>query len=97
MVKNGGPDLKQARRTGLSAQRARRTKSRGLKNLQLEVGACRAPRLLVAYIVYIYFKRCGMVVGLYFPRVALAWHQLPRHHIVYIVYSSSVVGWSTGC
>ena len=30
MVKNGGPDLKQARPTGLSARRARRTKSSGL-------------------------------------------------------------------
>ena len=47
MVKNGGPDLKQAQRTGLSARRARRTKSRGPKGLQLEVGARRAPRLLV--------------------------------------------------
>merc|ERR550517_1961520 len=44
MVKNGGPDLKRAQRTGL---RARRTKSRGPKGLQLEVGARRAPRLLV--------------------------------------------------
>ena len=50
MVKNGGPDLKRAQRTGLSARRARRTKSRGLKSLQLEVGARRAPRLLVKYI-----------------------------------------------
>ena len=33
---------------GLSARRARRTKSRGPKGLQLEVGARRAPRLLVA-------------------------------------------------
>ena len=32
---------------GLSARRARRTKSRGPKGLQLEVGARRAPRLLV--------------------------------------------------
>ena len=32
---------------GLSARRARRTKSRGSKGLQLEVGAQRAPRLLV--------------------------------------------------
>ena len=47
MVKNGGPELKRARRTGLSARRARRTKSRGPKGLQLEVGARRAPRLLV--------------------------------------------------
>ena len=31
---------------GLSARRARRTKSRGPKGLQLEVGARRAPRLL---------------------------------------------------
>ena len=37
MVKNGGPDLKRARRTGLSARRVRRTKSRGPKGLQLEV------------------------------------------------------------
>ena len=41
-----GPDLQQARRTSLSAWRARRTKSRGPKGLQLEVGARRAPRLL---------------------------------------------------
>ena len=33
---------------GLSAQRARRTKSRGPQGLQLEVGARRAPRLLVS-------------------------------------------------
>ena len=47
MVPNGGPDLKRARHTGLSARRAGRTKSRGPKGLQLEVGARRAPRLLV--------------------------------------------------
>ena len=47
MVKNGGPELKRARRIGLSARRARRTKSRCPKDLQLEVGARRAPRLLV--------------------------------------------------
>ena len=52
MVKNGGPDLKQARRTGLSARRARRTKSRGPKGLQPEVGARRAPRLLVVKYSY---------------------------------------------
>ena len=34
---------------GLSARRARRTKSRGPKGLHLEVGARRAPRLLVPY------------------------------------------------
>ena len=50
MVKNGGPELKRARRTGLSARRARWTKSRGPKGLQLEVGARRAPRLLVCNI-----------------------------------------------
>ena len=38
---------------GLSAQRARRTKSGGPKGLQLEVGARRAPRLLVWNIVVI--------------------------------------------
>ena len=47
IVKNGRPDLKRAQRTGLSARKARRTKSRGPKGLQLEVGARRAPRLLV--------------------------------------------------
>ena len=55
MVKNGqngGPDLKRARRTGPSARRARGTKSRGPKGLQLEVGARRAPRLLVANICF---------------------------------------------
>ena len=46
MVNNGGRDLKRARRTGLSARRARRTKSRGPNGLQLEVGARRAPRLV---------------------------------------------------
>ena len=35
-------------RTGLTARRARRTKSRVLKGLQLEVGARRAPRLLLS-------------------------------------------------
>ena len=35
---------------GLSAQRARRTKSGGPKGLQLEFGAQRAPRLLVVHI-----------------------------------------------
>ena len=39
MVKDGGPDLKRAQRTGLSARRALRTKLRGPKGLQLEVGA----------------------------------------------------------
>ena len=48
MVKNdGGPELRRARRIGLSARRELRTKSRGPKGLQLEVGARRAPRLLV--------------------------------------------------
>ena len=47
-----GPDLKRAQRTGLSARRARRTKSRGPKGLQLEVGARRAPRLLVLHMFY---------------------------------------------
>ena len=56
MVRNGGPDLKRAQRTGLSARRARRTKSSrpegpkaGPKGRYLEVGARRAPRLLVHY------------------------------------------------
>ena len=35
---------------GLSARKGRRMKSRGPKGLQLEVGARRAPRLLVCYI-----------------------------------------------
>ena len=39
------PDLKRAWRTVLSARRAQRTKSRGPKGLQLEVGARRAPGL----------------------------------------------------
>ena len=42
-----GPDLKRTQCTSLSARRVRRTKSRGLKGLQLEVRAQRAPRLLV--------------------------------------------------
>ena len=41
--KNGGPDLKRARRTSLSARRARMTMSRGPKGLQLEVGPQRGP------------------------------------------------------
>ena len=50
------PDLKRAQHTGLSARRARRTKSSrpegpkaGPKCRYLEVGARRAPRLLVIY------------------------------------------------
>ena len=66
MVKNGGPDLKQAQRTGLSA---RRTKSRGPKGLQIEVGARRAPRLLVY--IYIYMDRfLATLVALYFTLVS---------------------------
>ena len=42
---------------GLSARRARRTKSRGPKGPQLEVGAWRAPRLLVSNIANL-FSRC---------------------------------------
>ena len=38
---------------GLSARRARRTKSRGPKGLQLEVGARRAPRLLFSIILHL--------------------------------------------
>ena len=38
---------------GLNARRARRTKSRGPKGLQLEVGARRAPRLIVSIAKYI--------------------------------------------
>ena len=34
--KDGQPDLERAQRTGLSARRARRTKSRGPKGLQLD-------------------------------------------------------------
>ena len=40
---NGGTDFKRARRTGPSARRARRTKSRGPKGLQQEVGTRRGP------------------------------------------------------
>ena len=39
---------------GLSARRARRTKSKGPKGLQLEVGARRAPKLLVCFIFVSY-------------------------------------------
>ena len=53
MVKNGGPDLKRAQRTVLSARRARRMESRGPKGLQLDVGARRAPRLLVSVYIYL--------------------------------------------
>ena len=56
MVKNGGPDLKRAQRTGLSARRARRTKLRGQKGLHLEVGARRAPRLLVISILLLFSR-----------------------------------------
>ena len=47
MVKHGGPDFKRVRRSGLSGLRARRIKSRGPKNFQLEVGDQSARRLLV--------------------------------------------------
>ena len=47
--------VKIVRQTGLSAQRARRTKSRGPKGLQLEVRVRRAPRLLVFHISFIIY------------------------------------------
>ena len=47
--KNGGPDLKLARCTGVSTRRAGRTKLRGPEGLQLEVGAKQAPRLPVNF------------------------------------------------
>ena len=69
MVKNGGPDLKRAQRTGLGARRARRTKSRGPKGLQLEVGARRAPRLLVFdicfYLHEMYYVSDGCMSSLF--------------------------------
>ena len=43
---------------GLSARRARRTKSRGPKGLHLEVGARRAPRLLVSHICSVIMSSC---------------------------------------
>ena len=52
-----GSDLQRARLTGMSARRVRRTKSKGPKGLQLEVGARKAPRLLVIY-VHILEDRC---------------------------------------
>ena len=57
ILKNGALDLKQARRTGLSARKAWRTKSRGPKVLQLEVGAWRALRFLVFYRAFPYTAR----------------------------------------
>ena len=63
---------------GLSARRAWRTKSRGPKGLQLEVGAWRAPRLLVM-----------IIFGS--PKHALIWqiwymsHRFPASCIIAIV------------
>ena len=71
MVKNGRPDLKRAQRTGLSARRTRRTKSRGPKGLQLEVRARRSPRLLVfLYSPYKYMLYVPLV-----PLLTLSFHQ----------------------
>ena len=45
------PHLRRVRPTILSARRVRRTGSKGPKGLQLDVGARRAPRLLVMHII----------------------------------------------
>ena len=60
MVKNGGPDLKRAQHTGLSARRAVRTKSRGPKGLRLEVALRRSP-LNFQYTI----QPCIMYIQLY--------------------------------
>ena len=64
---------------GLSARRARRTKSSrpegqkaGLKGRQLEVGAQRAPRLLVFYIFFIFFK-FSYFLFIFFSFYAVLW------------------------
>ena len=44
---------------GLSAPRARRTKSKGPKGLQLEVGVQRAPRLLVFLYLFVFVRVRG--------------------------------------
>ena len=61
MVKHGGPDLKRARRTGLSARRAGRMKLRGLKGLQLEVRPRRGPCTSSMYNIY----KCTQIQCLY--------------------------------
>ena len=71
MVKNCGPDLKQARQTGLSARKAPRTKSRGPKGLQLEVGARRAPILLVLNVFHDGLTSCGLIFYLIGPLFTL--------------------------
>ena len=85
MVKDGGPDLKRAQRTGLSARRARRTKSRGPKGLQPEVRALRAPRLLV----HLYFLS---IVPNFGPKKA--WISLSGFRF-FRLYPLLPVGWSS--
>ena len=69
-----GPDLKRARCTGLSAQRARRTKLRGQKGLHL-VGAQRALKLLVTDLVsaYNYFYICFRIIIVCMQLVMTSW------------------------
>ena len=84
MVKNGGPDLKRAQRTCLSARRARRTKSRGPKGLQLEVWARRAPRLLVINII-VTLRSGGVNIRIFIIVIVIIIIYEYNHNIVIIV------------
>ena len=81
MVKNGGPDLKRAWHTGLSARRAGRTNSRGPKGLQLEVGPRRGP--WTSGVIYFENGKGKLLseirgVGHLRGQIASCWHSLPR-------------------
>ena len=63
---------------GLSARRARRTKSRGPKGPQLEVGDRRAPRLLVSSIKSIHVSGLNLLLHLCCNRIS--------NHIFIIIF-----------
>ena len=67
---------------GLSAQRAGRTKSRGQKGLQLEVGAWRAPRLLVAQYFCQDQMGCNLLISFGLHRTLLVSDYICFHEII---------------
>ena len=63
MVKNGGADLQRAFRTGLSGRRAGRTKSKGPKGFQLEVGPCKLQTVFpIFYLSFLHMDIARQIV-----------------------------------
>ena len=90
-----GPNLKRARHTGLSARMARKTKSRGPKGLQLEVGARRAPRLLVCHIANL----CILINTRLWYKFGHVTRQLYRFYLTFVkgANENTLAYWSLIC